>query len=159
MQSERSDQFWMEQALGLAAKAQALDEVPVGAVVVLDNEIIGRGWNQPISSHDPSAHAEIMALRDAGQKVGNYRLINSSLYVTIEPCAMCAGALIHARVARVVYGAKEPKSGVAESNLQFFSQGFLNHQLELEGGVCEEACSDMIREFFRQRRLSKKAQP
>ena len=155
MQPEKSDQYWMEQALALAAKAQALDEVPVGALVVLDNEIIGRGWNQPISSHDPCAHAEIMALRDAGQNVANYRLVSSTLYVTIEPCAMCAGALIHARVARLVYGAKEPKAGVAESNLQFFSQDFLNHRLEFEGGVCEDACSEVISAFFRRRRLKK----
>lgn len=153
---QHSDQYWMEQALALAEKAQAQGEVPVGALVVLDNEVIGRGWNQPISSHDPCAHAEIMALRDAGQNVSNYRLPNSTLYVTIEPCAMCAGAMIHARVARMVYGATEPKSGVAQSNLQFFSQDFLNHRLEVEGGVCEESCRAVIKGFFKQRRLSGK---
>lgn len=150
-----SDEYWMEQALALADKARAQGEVPVGAIIVRDNEIIGRGWNQPIVNHDPSAHAEIMALRDAGRTAANYRLINSTLYVTIEPCAMCAGALIHARIKRLVYGAKEPKSGVVASNLQYLSQPFLNHQVEVKGGVCEEQCSAVISDFFRQRRLSK----
>ncbi len=142
----------MHHALALAAKAAAVDEVPVGALVVLNDEIIGEGWNQPISSHDPTAHAEVIALRNAAKKLANYRLPEATLYVTIEPCTMCAGALVHARIGRVVYGAVEPKSGVAESNGCIFQGAHLNHQVELIGGVLAAQCSDLISGFFQRRR-------
>ena len=154
----KTDQHYMQQALELAAKAAAQGEVPVGAVVVLDDEIIGQGWNQPILSNDPTAHAEIMALRDAALKLANYRLPSATLYVTIEPCTMCAGAMIHARIARVVYGATEPKSGVAESNGCLFNDEYFNHQVVVRGGVLAEQCSAVISDFFQSRREQKRAQ-
>ena len=146
----------MQRALVLAAKAAAQDEVPVGAIVVVDGKVVGEGWNQPISSHDPSAHAEVIAIRDAAQKLSNYRLPAATLYVTIEPCTMCAGALVHARIARVVYGATEPKSGVAQSNGCLFSSDYLNHRVEIMGGVLAQPCAAIISDFFRRRRLDKK---
>ncbi|MGK0499107.1 MAG: tRNA(adenine34) deaminase [Oceanicoccus sp.] len=149
------DEHYMRLALALAAKAAAAGEVPVGALVVVDDEIIAEGWNQPIGKHDPTAHAEVIALRAAANKLANYRLPGATLYVTIEPCTMCAGALIHARVARVVYGALEPKSGVAESNGCLFEGEHLNHQLALTGGVLALECSALISDFFKQRRLSR----
>lgn len=151
-----NDEQWMTYALELAEKAAALGEVPVGAVVVRDNESIGEGWNCPISESDPTAHAEIKALRDAGLKQQNYRLPNATLYVTIEPCTMCAGALIHSRITRVVYGATEPKSGVVESNPCLFEGEHLNHKVEYIGGVMAEQCSEMISHFFKERRKAKK---
>jgi tRNA(adenine34) deaminase len=146
------DQAFMREALALAAEGAALGEVPVGAVVVRDGEIIGRGFNCPISGHDPSAHAEMVAVRAAARAAGNYRLPGSTLYVTLEPCSMCAGLIVHARVGRVVFGALEPKAGVAQSQGQFFSQGFLNHRLVIEGGVLAEECGAILSEFFRSRR-------
>ena len=146
------DQAFMREALALAAEGAALGEVPVGAVVVRDGEIIGRGFNCPISGHDPSAHAEMVAVRAAARAAGNYRLPGSTLYVTLEPCSMCAGLIVHARVGRVVFGALEPKAGVAQSQGQFFSQGFLNHRLVIEGGVLAEECGTILSEFFRSRR-------
>lgn len=142
----------MREALALAAQGAALGEVPVGAVVVHNGEIIGRGFNCPITGSDPSAHAEMVAIRAAAQAVSNYRLVGSTLYVTLEPCSMCAGLIVHARVARVVFGALEPKAGVAQSQGQFFSQGFLNHRLMIEGGVLGQECGAMLSEFFRSRR-------
>ena len=142
----------MAQALELAAQGAALGEVPVGAVVVQDGEIVGRGFNCPISGSDPSAHAEMVAIRNAAQSVQNYRLPGSTLYVTLEPCSMCAGLIVHARIARVVFGALEPKAGVVQSQGQFFSQGFLNHRLVVEGGVLAEECGAILSEFFRARR-------
>lgn len=153
---KEDDIQWMEQALQLAQKAADADEVPVGAVVVLDGKVIGEGWNQPISGHDPTAHAEIMALRDAAKRMGNYRLSGATLYVTIEPCTMCAGAIVHARVRRVVFGATEPKAGAVVSNGQLFDQQWLNHWPEYEGEVLAEQCSDAISAFFRRRRAEKK---
>lgn len=153
---ESQDQAWMQKALDLADKAEALGEVPVGAVVVLKGEIIGQGYNCPISQHDPSAHAEIQALRDAAKHIGNYRLADAELYVTLEPCSMCAGAIVHARIKRVVYAATEPKSGVVCSQQQFFQQSFLNHQVEVLGGVLAEQASSKLSQFFKQRRLAKK---
>lgn len=147
----------MRYALALAEKAADAGEVPVGAVVVLNDEVVGEGWNQPISGHDPTAHAEILALRAAAQKVGNYRLVDADLYVTIEPCTMCAGAVVHARVRRLVYGAVEPKSGVVNSNGQLLEQPWMNHRVEVEAGVLAERCSARISEFFRLRRAEKKA--
>ncbi len=150
------DQYYMQKALELAAKAATQDEVPVGAVLVVDKEIVGEGWNQPITANDPTAHAEVVAIRDAAQKLSNYRLPGATLYVTIEPCTMCAGALIHSRIERVVYGATEPKSGVAESNGCLFDGDHLNHRIDLTGGVLAEQCSRIISDFFRRHRLESK---
>ena len=146
------DSQFIRAALVLAKRAQELGEVPVGAVVVLDDAVIGEGFNQPISSHDPTAHAEIVALREAAARVGNYRLPGATLYVTIEPCQMCVGAMVHARIARVVYGAPEPKAGALESAMRAHEHPSLNHRLEATGGVLEEECRQVIQEFFRQRR-------
>lgn len=156
--NENNDLRWMSRALQLAEQAAAVDEVPVGAVVVLDGEVIGEGWNQPISGHDPTAHAEIMALRDAAVKIENYRLAGATLYVTIEPCTMCAGAIVHARIKRVVFGAVEPKAGAVVSQGQLFGQSWLNHWPEVTGGVLADQCREAISQFFRRRRAEKKIQ-
>ncbi|KIQ37387.1 MULTISPECIES: tRNA adenosine(34) deaminase TadA [Pseudomonas syringae group] len=153
-----NDQYFMREALALAAQGALLGEVPVGAVVVQNGEIIGRGYNCPISGSDPSAHAEMVAIREAAKAVDNYRLPGSTLYVTLEPCSMCAGLIVHSRVARVVYGALEPKAGIVQSQGQFFSQGFLNHRVLYEGGVLGEECGVMLSEFFRMRRAAKDAE-
>jgi tRNA(adenine34) deaminase len=142
----------MHAALDLARQAATLDEVPVGAVLVLDGEIVGRGCNQPIRSADPTAHAEIMALRDAGRKLGNYRLPGSTLYVTLEPCVMCSGAIIHARVARVVFGARDPKTGAAGSVVDLFAEVRLNHHAQVEGGLLADECAALLSGFFAARR-------
>lgn len=142
----------MQEALLLARQGAALGEVPVGAVLVQGGEIIGRGFNCPISTHDPSAHAEMVAVRDAAKHLANYRLPGSTLYVTLEPCSMCAGLIVHARVARVVFGATEPKAGVALSRGEFFSQAFLNHRVMIEGGVLAQECSEVLSAFFKARR-------
>jgi tRNA(adenine34) deaminase len=146
------DQSFMRRALELARDAQALGEVPVGALVTLDGAIVGEGFNCPISSKDPTAHAEVQALRAAAQAVGNYRLPGSTLYVTLEPCAMCAGAIMHARVARVVFGASDPKTGACGSVLDLFAEQRLNHHAELVRGVLATECGQQLREFFAQRR-------
>ncbi|AJP49505.1 zinc-binding protein [Rugosibacter aromaticivorans] len=146
------DELWMTGALSLAREAGAAGEVPVGAVVVLDGAVIGRGWNQPIGRHDPTAHAEIMALRDAATRLGNYRLPGATLYVTLEPCAMCAGAMMHARIKRVVFGARDPKTGVAGSVLDLFGETRLNHHAEVTGGVLAEECGQLLSRFFAARR-------
>ncbi|RRV08243.1 tRNA adenosine(34) deaminase TadA [Pseudomonas sp. v388] len=150
------DQDFMRQALELARQGAVLGEVPVGAVLVQNGEIVGRGFNCPISASDPSAHAEMVAIRDAARALDNYRLPGSTLYVTLEPCSMCAGLIVHSRVARVVYGALEPKAGIVQSQGQFFTQGFLNHRVLYEGGVLGEECGTMLSEFFRQRRAAGK---
>ena len=142
----------MSIALDLAGKARDCDEVPVGAVLVRDNKILGQGFNQPITLNDPTAHAEVLAIRDAAQNAGNYRLPDSTLYVTIEPCTMCVGALIHARVARVVYGAPEPRAGALHSNLQLHLHESYNHHFQVHGKVCHEECGALIATFFRNRR-------
>jgi tRNA(adenine34) deaminase len=142
----------MRAALEQAREAERHGEVPVGAVVVLDGAIIGRGYNQPIGSHDATAHAEIVALRDAGRRAGNYRLTGATLYVTIEPCQMCVGAMIHARIARVVYGTREPKAGAIESAMRAHEHPALNHRMTATGGVLEDECRTMIQEFFEGRR-------
>ncbi len=147
----------MRAALELAQQAEALGEVPVGAVVVLAGEIVGRGFNAPISRHDPSAHAEMMALRDAAQRLGNYRLPGCELYVTLEPCAMCSGAIFHARIARVVYGARDPKTGAAGSALDLFAEARINHHAAVEGGVLAEDCGSMLSRFFAARRAAQRA--
>lgn len=146
------DLRFMREALELAVQGAALGEVPVGAVLVRDGEVLGRGFNQPIGLHDPSAHAEMQAVRAAALQVGNYRLPGSTLYVTLEPCSMCAGLLVHARIARVVYAASEPRAGVAASQGSFFAQDFLNHRVLVEGGLLAEESGQLLRAFFRARR-------
>jgi tRNA(adenine34) deaminase len=157
-QQRLADEHWMGEALSMAMRADEADEVPVGAVVVLDGQVIGRGWNRPISGHDPTAHAEIMALREAAAAIGNYRLVGADLYVTIEPCTMCAGAIVHGRIRRLVFGATEPKSGAVVSNGQLLQQPWMNHGVEVVGGVQAQRCSECISDFFRRRRESKRAQ-
>lgn len=156
--SPLSDEDFMREALRLAEQAAQAGEVPVGAVVVKDGRIIGRGSNAPISRHDPSAHAEMMALRDAAQHIGNYRLVGCELFVTLEPCVMCVGAMFHARVARVVYGAKEPKTGAAGSVFNLFTEPLLNHHARIEGGVLAGECGKVLSDFFAMRRAQQKAQ-
>jgi len=146
------DSHWMQHALHLAEQAAQQDEVPVGAVVVLDEEAVGEGWNQPISSCDPTAHAEIIALRDAAQRIGNYRLTGATLYVTLEPCLMCAGAMIHARIGRLVFGASDPKRGAVNSTTHAFETQGLNHRVTFTGGVMASACAGRLHDFFRARR-------
>ncbi len=142
----------MQRALELADCAAREGEVPVGAVLVKEGEIVGEGWNRPIASHDPTAHAEIQALRLGAERVENYRLIDTTLYVTLEPCAMCAGAMVHARVNRLVYGAADPKTGAAGSVLNVLQHPRLNHLVEVTGGVLENECGEKLRRFFRERR-------
>ncbi len=146
------DQRWMREALLLAEAAAAAGEVPVGAVVVQEGKIIGRGSNRPIGSNDPTAHAEILALREAAAALGNYRLTECELYVTIEPCAMCAGAMVHARILRLVYGADDPKGGAVRSGPQVINHAALNHQMEVVRGVLAEESGALLQKFFRQRR-------
>ena len=151
MQAELDRQF-MQQALDQAKLAAAAGEVPVGAVLVRDGQVISSGFNQPISNSDPSAHAEMMALRSAAQDESNYRLPRTTLYVTLEPCTMCAGAMLHARVERVVFGAADPKTGAAGSVLNVFSEKQINHQTQVEGGIMSEECGQILRNFFKERR-------
>ncbi len=146
------DEHFMGLALDLAREAGAAGEVPVGALVVLEGEVVGRGFNQPIGRHDPTAHAEIMALRDAATRLGNYRLPGCTLYVTLEPCAMCAGAIMHARIERVVFGARDPKTGAAGSVIDLFAESRLNHHTTIVGGVLGEACGSLLSGFFAARR-------
>jgi len=151
---EFTDEYWMKKALELARKAQAEDEVPVGAIIVKDNQLIAEGYNQPIKSNDPSAHAEMIAMSNAGQVLNNYRLIDTTLYVTLEPCSMCAGAMIHARVKRLVFGAFDAKTGAAGSAIDLISHDAHNHKIEVTGGVMEEKCRIVLQGFFRGKRLS-----
>lgn len=146
------DEYFMREALSLARAAECLGEVPVGAVIVLNGEIVGRGFNSPIGESDPTAHAEIAALRDAGRSLGNYRLPGCELFVTIEPCAMCAGAILHSRIARVVYGARDPKTGVHGSVVDLFGVERLNHHTAVLGGVLADECSAVLSAFFAGRR-------
>jgi tRNA(adenine34) deaminase len=146
------DRQWMQHALTLAMRAADQGEVPVGAVLVKDGAILGEGWNQPISTHDPSAHAEMQALRAAARSRGNYRLPGTALYVTLEPCVMCAGAIVQARVQRLVFGARDPKAGAVESVYDVIARPRLNHAVDWSGGVMEQECSELLREFFRARR-------
>src|SRR5687767_13626411 len=143
---------FMRRALELARDAQQQGEVPVGAVVVLDGAVIGEGANRPIAAHDPTAHAEIVALRDAARRVGNYRLGGAALYVTIEPCQMCVGAMVHARIAHLFYGAREPKAGAIESAMRAHEHPSLNHRMDATGGVLEDECRAVMQEFFQSRR-------
>ena len=146
------DSFWMQHALELAKRAALDGEVPVGAVLVLENEIIGEAYNQPILRHDPTAHAEMLALRAGANKIGNYRLLNSTLYVTLEPCFMCAGAMVHARIQRLVFGAPDPKTGAIMSVARVLDEACMNHRVEYAGGMMEKECGDELRLFFRERR-------
>ena len=148
--TEYNDEYWMRQALQLALRAQEEGEVPVGALLVLDNQVIGEGWNRPIGRHDPTAHAEIMALRQGGAVLQNYRLLNATLYVTLEPCVMCAGAMVHSRIRRLVYGA-------ADSLVDILRHPGMNHQVEIVSGVLAEECAATLSNFFRLRREQKKA--
>ena len=150
------DIFWMQHALELAKRAESEGEVPVGAVVVYDEQVIGEGWNSPINDNDPTAHAEIMALRSAAKKINNYRLLDTTLYVTLEPCIMCTGAITHSRVKRVVYGATDPKAGAAESAFEILGTDCLNHQVTVERGVLATECGQILTDFFRRKREEKK---
>lgn len=142
----------MRIALELARTAEQHGEVPVGAVVVKDGQLLAEGWNQPIGSNDPSAHAELVAIRAAAQKIGNYRLLDTTLYVTLEPCVMCAGAIVHARVQRIVFGAPDPKTGAAGSVFNVLNSNRLNHQVELTGGVLQDDCGKLLKSFFESKR-------
>ena len=147
-----SDEAFMGEALSLALEAAAAGEVPVGAIVVKDGAVVGRGHNRPIASRDPTAHAEVMALRDAAERIGNYRLADCELYVTLEPCAMCAGAIMHARISRVIYGAADPKSGACGSVVNLFADSRLNHHATLVGGVMADGAGKLLQDFFSVRR-------
>jgi tRNA(adenine34) deaminase len=146
------DHYWMQKALELARNAEAEGEVPVGAIIVLDDQIIGQGWNHPIASQDATAHAEIVALRQACQTMQNYRLPGSEIYITLEPCMMCAGALVHARIARCIYATAEPKTGAAGSCIDAFALPNLNHRVECTANVLKEESSQLIKQFFKARR-------
>ena len=152
-ESASLDQFWMQRAIELARLAESRGEVPVGAVLVKDDQIIGEGYNSPISESDPTAHAEIRALRDAAQRIGNYRLLNTTLYVTLEPCLMCVGAIVHARIGEVVFGASEPKTGAAGSVFDVLTSPAHNHNVELRGGVMADECAMLLTKFFQKRRV------
>jgi tRNA(adenine34) deaminase len=147
-----ADEVWMRRALELASRAEAEGEIPVGAVVVRDGEAIGEGWNQPIAAHDPTAHAEIVALRAASARAGDYRLGGATLYVTLEPCPMCAAAMAHARIARVVFGAWDPRQGAAGSVFDLANSAALNHRIDAFGGVLSDDCGALLRRFFAARR-------
>jgi tRNA(adenine34) deaminase len=151
---QTADEVWMQRALDEAAAAEAAGEVPIGAVIVKDGELIASGQNRNLRDHDPTAHAEMVALRAAGVALGNHRLTDCEMFVVIEPCAMCAGALVHARLKRLVYGAKDPKAGAVESVMQVINHPRLNHRIEVTSGVLEDRCSAIVREFFRARRAA-----
>jgi tRNA(adenine34) deaminase len=146
------DELWMEEALRTAQRALEAGEVPIGAVVVCGERIVGRGWNRNISDSDPTAHAEIVALREAGATLGNHRLAECDLFATIEPCSMCAGALVHARIRRLVYGADDPKAGAVRSVMQVLNHPQLNHQVEVRSGVLAGRCAELLQAFFKSRR-------
>jgi len=153
---QHNHQHWMQHALQLAQQAADEDEVPVGAVIVKDNQLIAEGWNQPIQSHDPSAHAEMMALRNAGKALKNYRLIDTTLYVTLEPCSMCVGAMIHARVGKLVFGASDLKTGATGSAINLIHDPMHNHKIEVVGGVMEMECKEILQIFFKLKRKKPK---
>ena len=150
-----TDKEWMQKALQLAKKSEGQGEVPVGAIIVYQNEIIGKGWNQPILLHDPTAHAEIIALREAGRKMHNYRLLDSTMYVTLEPCAMCAGAIVQARISRLVYAVEDKKTGACGSVFNIVQTEELNHSVEITKGILERECQTLIKNFFKEKRLKK----
>lgn len=148
----KQDDYWMRQAFKLAKRAQARNEVPVGAIVVIDDKIVGKGYNKPISASDPTAHAEVIALRAAAKKIGNYRLTNATLYVTLEPCLMCVGAMVHARIKRLVFGAYDAKAGAVESVFPLSHQTWLNHRFLYTGNILAAECGRILSDFFRARR-------
>lgn len=152
LNQHEQDQYWMGHALLMAKRAQEEGEVPVGAVLVRNNELVSEGWNQPIMGHDPTAHAEIMALRSAGRVESNYRLPGTTLYVTLEPCVMCVGAIMHARVERVVFGADDPRAGAAGSAFSLLESEQFNHSVQVESGILANKCGEILREFFKARR-------
>jgi tRNA(adenine34) deaminase len=154
--SQEQDERWMQYALDLADRAQLQGEIPVGAVLIKDDKIIGQGWNLCINGHDPSAHAEMVAISQAGQVTKNYRLVDTTLYVTLEPCPMCAGLLVHSRVARLVFGASDFKSGAGGSVMDLMRDSRLNHQLQVDGGVLAKQCAEKLSSFFKERRAQKK---
>ena len=154
--ADDTDDLWMARALALAAQAASVGEVPVGAVVVLDGREIGAGFNAPITGCDPTAHAEIRALRDAAARVGNYRLSGATLYVTLEPCTMCVGAIVHSRISRLVYGASEPKAGAVVSARRTLEESYLNWQVDAVAGVRQQECGDIISDFFSARRAERR---
>ena len=154
---EYSDEYWMAQALKLADQAEAEGEIPVGAIVVQDNTIIAQGWNRSICTHDPSAHAEMLAIRQAGQYLENYRMLDCTLYVTLEPCSMCAGLLVHSRIKRLVYGADDAKTGAVNSVINLVQHPQFNHQIEVTSGVLAQECGDKLSAFFKRRRKEIKA--
>ncbi|MCS2155926.1 tRNA adenosine(34) deaminase TadA [Scandinavium sp. H11S7] len=155
--TELNHEHWMRHALTLAQRAWEEGEVPVGAVLVYQNQVIGEGWNRPIGRHDPTAHAEIMALRQGGMVLQNYRLIDTTLYVTLEPCVMCAGAMVHSRIGQLVFGARDAKTGAAGSLIDVLHHPGMNHRVEVTEGVLADDCSSMLSDFFRHRREQKKA--
>ena len=157
MSTLHSDQYWMEAALEYAKEAEKLNEIPVGAIIVKDNQLVAAGYNRSITDNDPSAHAEMIAIREAGQKLQNYRLIDCTLYVTLEPCSMCAGLLVHSRIKRLVFGAADAKTGSAGSIMNLLQEPRLNHQVEITGGVLETQCAETISSFFKRRRAQIKA--
>src|SRR3990167_2232322 len=150
--TSHDDTYWIIHALTLAKKAEQQGEVPVGAVIVHDHQIVGEGWNQPIGAGDPTAHAEIIAMRNAAQHLKNYRLINCTLYVTLEPCAMCVGAMVHARISRLVFGAFDRKAGAVTSVMQLLDAPHFNHIVTHQGGICAEKCSEILKSFFAMKR-------
>lgn len=152
--AEFDNNYWMQQAIEMAKKAEQSDEVPVGAVIVKDNKIIGTGHNQVINNNDATAHAEIQAIRNAGKKIDNYRIVNSKLYVTLEPCMMCVGAIVHARISEIIFGAYDPKTGMAGTQDNCFEKPYHNHQVEIQGGVLEAECAELLKVFFRRKRSS-----
>lgn len=156
--TDNNDEFWMRHALQLAQRAWDEGEVPVGAVLVHEGRVIGEGWNRPIGHHDPTAHAEMMAIRQGGKVIENYRLLDTTLYVTLEPCVMCAGAMVHGRIGRLVFGASDAKTGAAGSLLDVLRHPGMNHQVQIEQGILAEECAALLSDFFRQRRAEKKAQ-
>lgn len=149
---DKTDEYWMSRALLLADKAQAQGEIPVGAIAVIDDEVVGEGWNQSITCHDPSHHAEMQAIRQAGQKIQNYRMEDVALYVTLEPCPMCAGLLVHSRIKRLVFGAWDAKTGAAGSVMNIVASDILNHKIDVTAGVLAHQCGEKLSDFFRQRR-------
>jgi len=149
------DLIWMQYAYNLAIRAQQEGEVPVGAVVVKDNEIIGEGWNSPIKNHDPTAHAEIMALRDASRNIQNYRLVDTTLYVTLEPCVMCAGAIVHARIKKVIFATHDPRTGAAGSVFSILDNSELNHKVDVEQGMLSSESAELLRNFFKEKRINR----
>ena len=154
--AKNNDEYWMEQALAQAKKAADCDEVPVGAVIVKDDKLVASGWNQPISRTDPTSHAEIVVLRKAAQTLANYRLPGCTLYVTIEPCSMCVGAMIQARISRLVYGAPEPRTGAVVSAVELLSAPFHNHSIAVTAGILSTSCASLMTQFFRQKRCQQR---